>query len=241
MKKLLGLVCACVLLGAGYPAPASADPLSQDLAVNSERSDYLGSLLVGLQGGVGWPVQTVDSALSGSMGYMVNASALYGIDRFTALPVNLLTGLDVTFAGHPVSVTGSGFNVGNASSVSFLPTVELRSDKIGNWAFYGSFGLGVNINNFSNSSGFNAACAGVGIGCTVSPGPSLGVRVALGTDYYITSNLGLNAEIGYLLNDPTSSVTLSAPGGSLTGNGSTNFSTFFLLFGIDYRTWFSKS
>ncbi len=216
--------------------------MNEDLKKNSGRNDYTGSVLLGIQGGFGAPTQNIDSVLGSAVDYMVNFSALYGVSHFDTIPLNTLVGLDINISGHPVNVISSGFNFGEATSVSFLPTIELRTDKMENWSFYGSFGIGVNANSFTNSASLNAVCSADSISCVVSPGTSLGLRVALGTDYYVTPNLSLNTEIGYLFNDPTSSMTLAGNNAYISGTGSTNISTFFVLFGFDYRMWFySKS
>lgn len=216
---------------------SQASKLSEDLKKNSARNDYTGSVLLGIQGGFGAPTQNIDSSFNSAVDYMLNFSALYGVTHFETIPLNTLAGLDVSVSGHPVNVISSGFNLGEATSISFLPTIELRTDKMDNWSFYGSFGIGFNANSFTNSASLNAVCSANSISCVVSPGTSLGLRVAVGTDYYVTQNLSLNAEMGYLYNDPTSSLTLAGNNASLSGSGQTNISTFFLLFGFDYRMW----
>lgn len=210
---------------------------SENLKKNSARNDYTGSVLLGIQGGFGAPTQNIDSSLNSAVDYMVNFSALYGISHFDTIPLNTLAGLDVSVSGHPVNLISSGFNLGEATSVSFLPTIELRSDKMDNWSFYGSLGIGFNVNTFTNSASLNAGCSALGSSCVVNPGISYASRVALGADYYVSPNLSLNAELGYLYNNPTSSVNVSRSNISISGSGPTNISTFFVLFGFDYRMW----
>ncbi len=175
---------------------------------------------------------TTTTLVSG-VGPYLSFNALYWVGRVD--PVDLLLGLDVDYNSLPVNSQSSSFSWGNTSTVSLLPTVELRTDKLGNVSLYGSLGLGVNFNGFSNSASLNTFCGS--FTCTIAPGTSFAARFGVGLDYFISPNFALNAEIGYLFNLANTAMTVSVPGATTSGSQNVDLSTLFFLFGFHYRSF----
>ena len=219
------------------PAPSTPQASSTDHSHANKSTNFKGAWVVGLQAGPTGAPQTMFTNFLGSnanlvsgVGPYVSANALYGVWS------NVLIGLDIDYNSLPVNVNTTSFNLGNTSTVSLLPTIEVRTDDDHNFSFYASLGLGVNFNNFSNSSSLNALCSGVT--CAINPSDSFAARLGLGMDYFVTQNFALNTELGYLFNYTSASLMVTAPGIVLTtGNGTVDASTFFWLFGFHYRSW----
>ena len=216
----------------GGTSPSASTP-------ENGRNDFLGAWVVGIQAGPAFSPQdlvtirgTTTTLVSG-VGPYLSFNALYGVGRVD--PVDLLLGLDVDYNSLPVNSQSSSFSWGNTSTVSLLPTVELRTDKLGNVSLYGSLGLGVNFNGFSNSASLNTFCGS--FTCTIAPGTSFAARFGVGLDYFISPNFALNAEIGYLFNLANTAMTVSVPGATTSGSQNVDLSTLFFLFGFHYRSF----
>ena len=223
------------------PLPSNPGGTASPSTPGSGRNDFLGAWVMGIQAGPTFSPQdlvlmrgTTVSLVSG-VGPYVSANALYGVSHFETIPLNLLLGLDVDYNSLPVNTQSTSFNLGNTSTFSLLPTAELRTDKMGNVSLYGSLGLGVNFNSFSNSASLNSLCGSVT--CTIAPGSSFAARLGVGLDYFISPNFALNTEIGYLFNLANTTLTLSAPGATASGSQNANLNTLFFLFGFHYRSF----
>lgn len=249
-KSVLIAVCLSmffpvVSFGADQAPVPSSKTGGAEIAVapGTSQNGFLNTWVVGIQAGPTFAPQNLftnflgtNTNLVSGVGPYVSANALYGVSHFSTIPLNVLVGLDIDYNSLPVNVQSSSFNLGNSSTVSLLPTVEFRTDKMENLSLYASLGLGVNFNSFSNSSSLNSFCGGVT--CSINPSDSFAARLGVGLDYFISPNFALNAEIGYLVNYTSAAITATAPGISLTtGNGTVNASTLFFLFGFHYRSF----
>ncbi len=209
---------------------ARADPVnaleqSAQEAQGPKVEDYKGVFLWGLQAGGAYVPQNIHTSTTSGWGTYVSGNALYGFWP------NILLGMDIDYYRVPFNVQSNGFNLGADWTVSVLPMVEFRTNRMGNWSLYGNIGIGMNDNNFLNSSGLNAACGS----CSIDMQISFAARFALGADYYVTKNLSATAEVGYMMNDTPAIVTVSAPGYSASGGETLNLSTMFVLVGFHYN------
>lgn len=247
-KSVLIAVCLSmffpvVSFGADQAPVPSSKTGGPEIAVTpgTSQNGFLNTWVVGIQAGPTFaPQNLVDLRgstlnLVSGVGPYVSANALYGVSHFATIPLNVLVGLDIDYNSLPVNVQSSSFNLGNSSTVSLLPTVEFRTDKMENLSLYASLGLGVNFNSFSNSSSLNSFCGAVS--CSITPSDSFAARLGVGLDYFISPNFALNAEIGYLFNLTNTTLTLSVPGASASGSQNVNLNTLFFLFGFHYRSF----
>jgi opacity protein-like surface antigen len=160
----------------------------------------------------------------GNAGLAVNAQAFYGVSK------NLAVGFMLDWNRNTVDINtfGLSVNLGTLNAVSLMPYAELRTT-YDRWAPYVGVGLGININSFSVDSGFNSACTVVfGGNCDIKPDNTFAFKVSAGTDYFLTENLALNADLGWKRN--SGSLDITAPG--LGASADFNASVMTLMVGV---------
>ena len=146
-----------------------------------------GKFMLGFRAGFAPLTQQLSANTSTDVGSLVNLQGMYALNKF------LLAGLTLEWERHAVDQERPHVDLGHQDTVSLLPTVEVRPGRLGPVAPYASMGFGVNVNSFGESSR---------IGSTViSPSNTFAWRLAWGADYFLTSRLAVNAEMGYKRND----------------------------------------
>ena len=167
---------------------------------------------VGVRGGVSLLSQDIAVGLEGKTGPLISINILYGNTDI------LSTGLDIQWERHKVEEIGVDTDIGEASTVSLIPFVELRAARIGNLTPYASLGIGVNINSFSVDN--------------INPETTFTVKFAGGADYFVTPDLALNAELGWKLNSGEVNACNSLTGDCVTDDW--KISALNALFGLRY-------
>lgn len=208
----------------GDPVTALVQSAQSEQGPKSE--DYKGAFLWGVEAGGAYVPQNIHTSVTSGWGPYLSGSALYGFWP------NILLGMDFDYYQVPFNVQSTGFNLGSDWTVAVMPMIEFRTNRMGNWSLYGNIGVGMNDNNFLNSSALNAACGG---SCSVAMQISFAARFAVGADYYLTKNLSATAEVGYMMNYTPANVTVSVPGYSVSEGETLNLSTMFVLVGFHYN------
>jgi outer membrane protein len=169
-----------------------------------------GKVMLGMRAGFAPATQTASDSLNTStdVGSLVNFQAMYSLNQW------LLVGMMVEWERH--SMSSGGTDIGHQDTVSVLPTVEVRPIRYGPLTPYVNMSFGVNVNSFGESSSI--------AGTTISPSNTFAWRLGWGTDYMITQQFALNAEMAYKRND--GHVTVNG-----VQNNDWNASSFGFLFG----------
>ena len=149
-----------------------------------------------------------------SVGPVLNFMGMYGINKW------MNVGLMLEYNRHGVSSKKTQ-DVGTLNTVSLLPTVEFRPGRLGRMVPYGSVGMGVNVNSFSEDDSYKRNFG------SVSPGNTFAFRLAGGVDYPLNDRLALNTEVAWKRN---------RGGLELAGAdaGSFDASSINVLFGVKY-------
>ncbi len=223
-----GVLCSGLMLLA--PGDAGADPVSalvESAQIQGPKpQDYQGTFLWGFEAGGAHSPQDIQTTLSSGWGVYASGQALFGMWP------NVLIGMDMDYYHIPVNVGSTGFNLGAEWTIAVMPMVEFRTNRMGNWSFYGNIGVGMNDDNFLNSPGLNSACALSS--CSISTQIALAARFAVGADYYLTKNLSATMEGGYMVNVTPTSLSVSVPGYTAPAVATFNLSTVFMLVGFHY-------
>jgi outer membrane protein len=181
-----------------------------------------GQMYFGARAGAGKSSQTVGTGFSNvdasTWGSVANFQGMYGINNWMAVGLMVdwdrrsidgsVTGVGVTgggcaqFNGNSskckvqVPFTngsiGSSVDLGRQSTISLLPTVELRPVHFGPLTPYLNMGVGVNVNTTSQSG--------------VDANNTLAFRTGLGVDYMVYNRFALNTEVAYKRNSGTLNV-----------------------------------
>lgn len=166
----------------------------------------------------------------GNAGLALNAQVFYGVSK------NLAVGVMLDWNRNDVDINALGLSVklGTLNAVSLMPYAELRST-YDRWAPYAGVGLGININSFSVESQVNNACVALfGGNCDVKPDNTFAFKMSAGTDYFLTENFALNADLGWKRN--SGSLDITVPGlGTSTGN---DFNASVLTLMVGVRAYF---
>lgn len=148
------------------------------------------------------------------VGPVLNFMGMYGINKW------MNVGLMLEYNRHGVSTEGTA-DIGTLNTVSLLPTVEFRPGRFGRVVPYGSVGIGVNVNSFSEDDTYERTSG------SVSAANTFAFRLASGVDYPLNDRLALNTELAWKRN---------RGGAQLAGAdaGSFDASSINLLFGVKY-------
>lgn len=207
-----------------------------------QAREFEGHLGVGVRGGVGVLTQDIDETLRRGKEGVVGAQVLYGLtdhfkwggdlaDFFLLGPDHharsLLVGLNVEWENHNLKENGTGFNYGQATTISVLPIAELHVTGFSALSPYFFLGVGLNLNSFTESTDLRAlaacnpppppppptpvptptptekprqAASAGGSLCEISPKNTVAVKLGGGLDYFVTPHLALNAEMGWKWN-----------------------------------------
>lgn len=191
----------------------SAVLLCLGLASTVDAQDIKGKWGGGLRAGAAFLTQDINdedptTTVEGDTGLAVNAQVFYGVTS------NIAAGLMLDWNRNDSTLNMSGLEVdfGTLNAISLMPYVEFRGN-FQRLAPYGSVGVGVNINSFSEEDAVQA------VGFDVDPENTFALRVAGGADYFLTQSLALNAEVGWKWND--GDVDITVPG---VGTGTVDFS-----------------
>jgi opacity protein-like surface antigen len=173
---------------------------------------------VGFRAGAGILTQDLTTGLEGDLGPVVSGNFFYAVDHGNH---GALLGLNIEWETHGVDVFGA--DLGDATTISLIPFVELRGAGMAPITPYVSLGLGANINSFDLSS-----AAGPFIS-KLDPPVTFALKVGGGADYFIDKNVALNGEIGWKYNSGDADV---CSGGC--GTIDWDSSVFSFLFGVRY-------
>jgi opacity protein-like surface antigen len=208
-----------------------------------------GPLGVGVRAGLAVLTQDIEGDIKSGRDALVGAQIFYGmgeadfsgathemVDFFflgagrRTYPVRV--GLDVNWEDHKFKdrVTGSTF--GTARTITLLPYTELHVKSEGSsFSPYVLFGLGLNLNSFSESAELASRCAASGAGpCSLSPRTSVAVKIGAGADYPLSPNWAFNSEAGWKFN----SASVDAEGLANPEIDRFRTSHFSLLVGLRY-------
>jgi opacity protein-like surface antigen len=173
-----------------------------------------GRWTAGFRAGFSPLTQEMFAGTDTSVGPVLNFMGMYGINKW------MNVGLMLEWNRHSVD-TERGRDIGTLNTVSLLPTVEFRPGRFGRVVPYGSVGIGVNVNSFSEDDTYKRTSG------SVSPANTFAFRLAGGVDYPLNDRLALNTELAWKRN---------RGGLELAGAdaGSFDASSINLLFGVKY-------
>ena len=189
-------------------------PLSTHAQWVPEGQAPVGRWTAGFRAGFSPLTQEMFAGTDTSVGPVLNFMGMYGINKW------MNVGLMLEYNRHSVSTEGPQ-DIGTLNTVSLLPTVEFRPGRFGRVVPYGSVGIGVNVNSFSEDDTFKRTAG------SVSPANTFAFRLAGGVDYPLNDRLALNTELAWKRN---------RGGLELAGAdaGSFDASSINLLFGVKY-------
>ena len=173
-----------------------------------------GRWTAGFRAGFSPLTQEMFAGTDTSVGPVLNFMGMYGINKW------MNVGLMLEWNRHSVDTEG-GRDIGTLNTVSLLPTVEFRPGRFGRVVPYGSVGIGVNVNSFSEDDAYKRTAG------SVSAANTFAFRLAGGVDYPLNDRLALNTELAWKRNR----------GGLELGGadaGSFDASSVNLLFGVKY-------
>jgi hypothetical protein len=247
---VLGFLILSSLLLSPIAPSYGAEDANRDLGLNTipqpfnppgppvqGPSEFYRSWLIGIRAGLSNPVEynsvyyyRAPGDLYADFGPYVSASVLYGLAR------HLMVGLDIDYYSLPFSQDATGIGIGSSQTVSIIPEIEIRSDKLDSmFSMYGSLGLGVTLNSFDRSSALTSVCTANSLGCTAGVDTeALGLRMAIGFDFFFTDTVAFNGELGGIFTTANTKLTLSQTPGVPIYEGSGNLSTVFFLFGLHF-------
>ena len=189
------------------------------------------------------PINAYDTHLLGNPPTPVTSQpGLFGsLSYLHSFTSHILAGLDVDYnsgniemsTGNNVYTSGNVlFNAGQSITVSIFPMVRFQTIPEDGFQFYGSLGIGANLNYADTSAGWNWNCSPVAHCAGMGFQNSFGMRVAIGVDYWVSEHIGIDLETGYLYDPTTLTNTVTALSQS-TGT-SANLSTIFILGGLHF-------
>ena len=145
-----------------------------------------GKWVLGMRAGFAPLTQSITDSFPSStgVGSLVNFQAMYSLNTW------LLVGMMLEWERHGVDQERPFIDLGHQDTVSVLPTVELRPVKFGPITPYVNMSFGVNANSFGENSGNR-----------ISPSNNFAWRLGWGSDYMLTKQFALNAEMAYKRND----------------------------------------
>jgi opacity protein-like surface antigen len=205
-----------------------------------------GPLGIGVRGGLAVLTQDIEADVKSGRDALVGAQIFYGMGEANLSGVThemadffflgsgrrtypVWVGLDLNWEDHKLKdrVTGSTF--GSTRTITLLPYAELHAKGAdSSFSPYILFGLGLNLNRFSESAELANRCAPVP--CSLSPKTSVAVKIGAGADYPLSPNWAFNAEAGWKFN----SASVNAEGLTNPEIDRLRTSHFSLLVGLRY-------
>jgi opacity protein-like surface antigen len=208
----------CRALAIGVVCGALGAPLAQ--AENwTPGGATPGQWMFGGRVGPSTLTQQLSSNINTATGPALNFQSMYAVTNM------VMVGLMLEWERRGVDREVPYLDLGSMDTVSLLPTVEVRPGHFGSLFPYGSMGLGVNINSFSEHRGLGAS--------RISPSNNFAFRLAAGADYFITKTIALNSELAWKRND--GHMHISGPGIGGLNPRDWNASSFNFLIGV---RWF---
>ena len=189
-------------------------PLSGHAQWVNEGQAPEGRWTAGIRAGFSPITQQMFVGSDTSVGPVVNFLGMYGINKW------MNAGLMLEWNRHSVN-TERGRDIGTLNTVSLLPTVEFRPGRYGRAIPYGSVGIGVNVNSFSEDDAYKRTSG------SVSPANTFAFRLAGGIDYPLSDRMALNTEVAWKRN--RGGIDLAG-----TDAGPFDASSINLLFGVKY-------
>ncbi|MFQ5780744.1 MAG: hypothetical protein ACE5HN_08170 [Nitrospiria bacterium] len=154
---------------------------------------------------------------------IVSANVLYSLSEIFSL------GLNVEWEEHRVEKILNSLDIGDATTISLIPFAQFRIPGLNGVSPYASFGIGLNINSFRDSSDIRSICSQP---CSIDPENTFALKISWGIDYFVTPNVTLNPEFGWKLNDGDFDARGSVTGFEPPTDNKNN--VFNMLIGIRY-------
>lgn len=167
--------------------------LSALLALLPIAGAQAGDFGVGLRAGPSFYTQDINERealgvpIEGDTGLLLSFQGFYRADQWWTV------GLALEYETHGVTILD--LEAGDVDTVTVLPYIEVRPWN-GTLVPYAIAGIGGNFNSFNESD----LCTALVGDCAVETDDTFAVRVGAGADYFIASNVSLNAELGWKLN-----------------------------------------
>jgi len=159
--------------------------------LSARAEEERGRFGLGLRAGPSVVTQRSDaggtrSDTKGVLGPMVGANFLYDLTRKFSL------GLNVEWEIHEIQVSGTNF--GEGIVVAILPFAQYRFIDWKGLMPYIAFGLGMNVNSFSESGTLKGAST------SIHPENSFALKGSAGLDYFFFKKWALNLDAGWRWN-----------------------------------------
>jgi opacity protein-like surface antigen len=183
-----------------------------------------GRWALGLRLGPSFLVQNLSDKTEGEVGPIIDGDISYGLTS------RIRAGLLLEWEEHSMPNRSSDFYYGEEMSVSVIPAIAFYPFGGNPFSPYGLLGIGINLNSFKGSSALNALCGP----CKIEPRNTLALKGGVGFDYFVTSNLAYNAELGIKMNDGTSDITGNVPGFTPGIDADNQACIFSLIIGVRY-------
>jgi outer membrane protein W len=169
-------------------------------------------------------VQKLSDNTEGEVGPIINGTISYGLTN------RVLAGLHLEWEEHSIPNRSSDFIYGEETTFSVIPTIEFHPRGGRPFSPYGLLGVGINLNSFRESNALNALCPS----CKMEPKNTLALKGGVGFDYFVTSNLAYNGELGIKMNDGTSDISGNIPGFTPGVAADNQACVLSLIFGVRY-------
>jgi hypothetical protein len=199
-----------------------------------------GKWSLGLRGGAAYLPQDVDDGTEGKIGPIIGSRIMYGLTDILSL------GLNLEWEKHEIKDEPTGLSFGDQTTLSLLFVSEWRSPHATTFSPYFSLGMGLNQNMFSESGELQdftrSVCLDLGLSpqlagacrTELEPERTFAGIFGLGADYFITSHLTFNSELGYKLNYGNIKLKASLLGFSQTEIAKDDVSVLSLVVGLRY-------
>jgi opacity protein-like surface antigen len=187
-------------------------------------ADMSGRLGIGLRAGASIVTQNIDSSdpsTEAETGPIISVTGSYGVNQ------SLVAGLNVEWETHGLEEGGE--DIGDYSTVSILPFVELHFPASDQLSPYLLLGIGYNVNSADVGGVAEDFCDALGVSCDYDPDNTFALKVGGGVDFLVNDNLAINAEVGWKLN--SGDVDLEA-GGLTIGSADSKASALSILVGF---------
>jgi len=214
------------LLFTVFPAIALVILSAREAGAQVKAQSNDGRFVAGLSAGASFSPQDICSGCNvrADAGAVVSGDIMYGLSK------NLLIGLNGQWENHNIST--SGVILGDLTTVSLIPTLEIHLPTEGSMAPYLTAGLGVNFNSFRGHNTLNNACTiAFTSPCSIKPEDTFALRLGGGLEYFVSSNVTLSGEVAWKMNSGQMEVSVAGVGSQQDQFQSNTVS---LLFGIRF-------